>query len=189
MPTNSEDQVRKDFMYKIVIFGDGGVGKTSLIHRYLTGAFSDRIKVTIGVDFRIKRVVLGNDNVKLQIWDFAGEKRFRALLPNYVRGASAGIFMYDTTRFMSLENLDEWLEVMGKGSKSGKVQFPILMVGGKSDLEAQKSVSLEDAKKAAEQHDIMGVMECSAKTGYHIEEISSTIASAVMERIRELEKS
>ena len=170
-------------MYKLVLFGDGGVGKTSLVHRYLTGAFSERIKVTIGVDFRLKKVSVEGKAIKLQIWDFAGERRFRQLLPNYVRGASAGIFMYDTTRYLTLENVDEWLEVIKKGSSKSEVWFPIMMVGGKDDLVDEKAISLDYAKKFAEEHDLERVMECSAKTGHNVEEIFTTISRIIMKNV------
>lgn len=170
-------------MYKIVIFGDGGVGKTSLIHRYLTGAFSDKIKVTIGVDFRIKKVSVNEKAIKLQIWDFAGEKRFRQLLPNYVRGSSAGLFMYDTTRYMSLENVEEWLDVIRQASTKGDIWFPILMIGGKSDLKDQKSVDLDEAKRFASEHSMVDVIECSAKTGDNVEFVFESVARLIMHNV------
>lgn len=170
-------------MYKVCIFGDGGVGKTSLVHRYLTGAFSDRIKVTIGVDFRIKKVKINGKAIKLQIWDFAGEKRFRQLLPNYVRGTSAGIFMYDTTRYMSLENIEEWLDVIRAGSSKHEVWFPIIMIGGKADLEDQRSVENDIAKKFAKDHGLVDVIECSAKTGKNVELVFETVARLIMEKL------
>ncbi|MCK4688545.1 MAG: GTP-binding protein, partial [Candidatus Lokiarchaeota archaeon] len=83
-----------DAMFKICIFGDGGVGKTTLVKRYMTGVFKGDSTMTIGVDFHVKKLEINGLNVSLQIWDFAGEDRFRFLLPSYVIGASGGIFMY-----------------------------------------------------------------------------------------------
>ena len=105
-------------MYKVCIFGDGGVGKTTLIGRYMTGVFKSNTEITIGVDFHIKKLDIQDKRVSLQIWDFAGEGRFRALLPSYVLGASGGIFMYDITRYSSLRNFQEWLTIFKKGDKS-----------------------------------------------------------------------
>ena len=98
-----------DFLFKICIFGDGGVGKTTLLNRYVLGLFKDDSKMTIGVDFRMKQLKVNEKIVTLQIWDFAGEERFRFLLPHYITGASGGIFMYDITRYSSLKNLNEWI--------------------------------------------------------------------------------
>ena len=133
----------EDFIFKVCIFGDGGVGKTTLIRRYLTGMFDSTLKMTIGVDFHIKQIEIENKRITLQIWDFAGEERFRILLPSYVRGAKGGIFMFDITRYSSLINLDEWLEVV----KTVHKDIPLMMVGGKLDLNDQRSITSEIAKE------------------------------------------
>ncbi|MHA1762762.1 MAG: Rab family GTPase, partial [Promethearchaeota archaeon] len=87
---------------KIVIFGDSGTGKTSLMYRYMTNHFIEDIRLTIGVDFHVKIMKIGNKEIKLQIWDFGGEVRFRFLFPSYILGASGGIFMYDITNYSTL---------------------------------------------------------------------------------------
>ncbi|MHA1764589.1 MAG: Rab family GTPase, partial [Promethearchaeota archaeon] len=98
--------------YKFVIFGDAGTGKTTLTHRFLTNVFISDSKMTIGVDFQIKTLTIENKKVKLQIWDFGGEERFRFLLPTYLRGANGGIFLYDITNEASLLHIDDWLDVI-----------------------------------------------------------------------------
>ena len=115
-------------MFKICIFGDGGVGKTTLIGRYLTGVFQSNNEITIGVDFSIKKLEILDKRVTLQIWDFAGEDRFRFLLPSYVLGASGGIFMYDITRYSSLKNFQDWLNIFKQGYKGPQSNLPIIMV-------------------------------------------------------------
>ena len=85
----------EDFIFKVCIFGDGGVGKTTLIKRYLSGTFDESTRITIGVDFHIKKLEVEGKQITLQLWDFAGEERFRMLLPTYMRGAKGGIFLYD----------------------------------------------------------------------------------------------
>ena len=102
-------------MFKVCLFGDGGVGKTTLINRYLTGVFKSDESITIGVDFHIKKLIIEEKRISLQIWDFAGEERFRFLLPSYVLGASGGIFVYDITRFTSLKNFQDWLDIFKLG--------------------------------------------------------------------------
>jgi len=96
-----------DATFKIVIFGDAGCGKTTLTQRFLTNLFVSDSKMTIGVDFGIKVLEVENKKVKLQIWDFGGEKRFRFLLPTYVRGAKGAIFIYNVNDRSSLMSIDD----------------------------------------------------------------------------------
>ena len=135
-----------DFTFKIVIFGDAKTGKTTLAHRFLTNMFEDDFQMTIGVDFLLKSVKVHGENVKLQIWDFAGEERFRYLLPSYIKGANGGIFMYDVTNYSSLTHADEWFEIVGNEID---YDFPIIFVGGKTDLIHLKEVSTRKARKKA----------------------------------------
>ena len=85
--------------YKMCIFGDGGVGKTTLVNRYISGKYSEAFKMTIGVDFYTKNIEIQGTRVNLQIWDFASEHQLKNLMPNYVIGAFGGIFMYDINAF------------------------------------------------------------------------------------------
>ena len=158
-----------DAIFKVCIFGDGGVGKTSLVNRFLTGMFKTGTIMTIGVDFLMKDLEIQGKRVALQIWDFAGEKRFQFLLPGYVKGTSAAIFMFDITRMSSLTSLNEWLEVFKKGTDEEGENVPIMMVGGKIDLSNRRSVFSIDAKKTARSHNLLEYIECSSKTGENIE--------------------
>ncbi len=169
-----------DATFKICIFGDGGVGKTTLIRRYLTGIFNEGTNMTIGVDFHIKALNINGSSVGLQIWDFAGEDRFRFLLPSYVRGASGGIFMYDITRYSSLKNLQNWFEVFNGAVRDRQFQIPILMVGGKKDLEHKRAVEKDYARELAQECNCMGHLECSAKTGQNVEQIFEMISSVML---------
>ena len=144
-----------DAMFKIVIFGDGGVGKTTLINRYLTGVFIGDSSMTIGVDFHVKKVDIDGKRVGLQIWDFAGENRFRFLMPSYVVGASGGVFMFDITRYTSLKNFNDWIEIFKTGYKANTQQIPVLMVGSKLDLEYKRAVSREEAFEMAKENKIL----------------------------------
>ncbi len=171
-----------DAMFKVCIFGDGGVGKTTLVNRYLTGVFKTNFTMTIGVDFLMKKLEIQNKLVNLQIWDFAGEIRFRFLLPSYVRGASGGIFMFDITRQSSLRNLPDWLEVFKKGTEEREKDMLIIMVGGKSDLHDQRSVMSKDAAGVARSHNLYDYIECSAKTGENVESIFYKLARELTER-------
>ncbi len=171
----------QDAMFKMCIFGDGGVGKTCLVNRYLTGIFKSNSSMTIGVDFLLKTLEIEDKKVALQIWDFAGEDRFRFLLPSYVKGASCGIFMFDITRNTSLNNLPNWLEVFYEGTKDSNQKVLITLVGGKLDLHDRRSVHSSDAVVMAKKYELQDYIECSAKTGENVELIFYKIARKLTE--------
>ena len=154
-----------DATFKIVIFGDAGCGKTTLTHRYLTNLFKADSKMTIGVEFQVKSLEIEGKKVKLQIWDFGGEERFRFLLPTYVRGATGGVFMYDITNYSTLAHIDDWLLVV---EKELDYRLPVIGVGGKADLADDREVTSEEGIKIAKSRDLDGFIECSAKTGENV---------------------
>ncbi|GAG82391.1 unnamed protein product, partial [marine sediment metagenome] len=136
-----------------------------MTYRYVTGIFKSDSLMTIGLDFHLKNINYGGKKISLQIWDFAGESRFRFLLPGYIIGASGGIFMYDITRYSSFKNLDQWLNVISQGLKDDYNIIPILMVGGKADLSPKRTVNKEEAIEMAKSRDFIGYTECSSKSG------------------------
>ena len=169
-------------MFKVCIFGDGGVGKTTLINRYLTGVFIRNLQLTVGVDFHIKKVEVEGKSVTLQIWDFAGEKRFRFLLPSYALGSSGGIFLFDITRYSSIINFDSWLNIFKQGYKGKNHQIPVLMVGSKSDLNFKRAVSRTEAFEIVKKNNLYGYIECSAKNGQNVKDIFNKIAVLMLKR-------
>ncbi|MEJ2250411.1 MAG: GTP-binding protein [Candidatus Lokiarchaeota archaeon] len=173
-----------DIFFKICLFGDGGVGKTTLVNRYLTGVFLSNSTMTIGVDFHIKKLTVDGKRVSLQIWDFAGEERFRFLLPSYVLGSSGGIFMYDITRYTSLKHFDDWIDIFREGylriGRNNKL--PVILVGGKKDLEYKRTVEPSTAGNIAKRHNLYNYVECSSKTGNNVEDIFADLARYLMHR-------
>ncbi len=165
--------------FKILIFGDGGVGKTTLVNRYLTGVYTTG-SITIGVDFHIKLLEIEGQEITLRIWDFAGEEKFRFLLPSYAEGSNGGIFMFDTTRYSSIKNLDEWITVFKQSMKNQEI--PLILVGGKKDLDNERSVSNQDAVDIAKSHNFKDYMECSSKTGENVEDIFIRLARSMMQK-------
>ena len=172
----------QDALFKVCIFGDGGVGKTSLVKRYLTGLFTGDSGMTLGVDFHMKKFEFHGKRVSLQIWDFAGEDRFRFLLPGYVKGASGGIFMFDITRRSSLRNFGDWLEIFKGGTGDMEIDVPIIMIGGKLDLHDRRSVFSTDAVDLAKRYELLDYIESSAKTGENVELIFYKLALELSKR-------
>jgi small GTP-binding protein len=169
-----------DATFKIVIFGDAGCGKTTLTQRFLTNLFVSDSKMTIGVDFEVKSLVVDESKVKLQIWDFGGEERFRFLLPTYVRGAKGGLFMYDITNYSSIAHIDDWLTVIRKEIKP-EDNFPIIVVGGKADLTDHREVSANDGIKIARSRGTDGFIECSSKSGENVEKTFEALTGLMLQ--------
>ena len=172
-----------DATFKIVIFGDAGCGKTTLTQRFLTNLFVSDSKMTIGVDFEVKSLVVNKQKVKLQIWDFGGEERFRFLLPTYVRGARGGVFMYDITNYSSIAHIDDWLTVIKKEIRK-EALFPIIVVGGKADLAENREVPASEGIKIAKSRGVDGFIECSSKTGENVEESFEALTSLMLDDSR-----
>jgi small GTP-binding protein len=168
--------------FKICIFGEGGVGKTTLVNRYLTGIFEANTKMTLGLDFYIKEIELDDMKIILQIWDFGGEDKFKFLLPSYIKGANGGIFMYDITRYNSFKNMDVWLNTFKFDWDKDKSFPSILLVGGKIDLEDQRAVKKEDAENAAKINEISDFIECSSKTGMNVPEVFRVLSKLMLEK-------
>ena len=156
-----------DATFKVIIFGDAGCGKTTLAQRFLTNLFKSDSKMTIGIDFEVKSLEVEEKKVKLQIWDFGGEERFRFLLPSYVRGANGGLFMYDVSNYSSIAHIDDWLMILNK--EAPETQFPIIVVGGKADLVNDREVSSEEGINIAKSRGVDGFIECSSKSGENVD--------------------
>lgn len=172
-----------DATFKIIIFGDAGCGKTTLTQRFLTNLFVSDSKMTIGVDFEVKSLEVDKEKVKLQIWDFGGEERFRFLLPTYVRGARGGLFLYDITNYSSIAHIDDWLSVIRKEIRAEDV-FPIVVVGSKADLAENREVSAEDGIKIAKSRNVDGFIETSSKTGENVEKTFEALTRLMLNNTR-----
>ncbi len=163
--------------FKIVIFGDSQTGKTTLTHRFLTNLFEEDITMTLGVDFHLKAIEANGEMVKLQIWDFAGEERFRFLFPSYIRGANGAVFMYDITNYGSLAHVDNWFEIV---ENEIDYDLPIVFVGGKTDLIHLKEVSTRKAMELALTKGANGFIECSSKNGENIHKIFDLLTKLIL---------
>jgi small GTP-binding protein len=141
---------------KIIITGEGGVGKTTLLHRFIEGKFIVDTRMTIGVEFFLKLL--------LQIWDFGGQDRFRFLLKNYAKGAKGAIFMFDLTRPLTLENIGDWVEIC----RGEQPDLPILCVGSKTDLKDLITVEEESLIEIRQKYKFFEYLKVSSKTGENV---------------------
>lgn len=167
--------------YKLCVFGDSGVGKTTFCRRYVTNVFEESSKSTIGVDLATKYLEIEGKSVGLQIWDFAGENRFHVLFPSFAQDSKGGIYMFDITNESSLDAIDGWLSFFKEKGKDG-FSIPLLMVGAKFDLQEQRQVDAEDATDLAQKHGMLGYFECSSKTGENVETIFAEITKLMMKK-------
>jgi Ras-related protein Rab-7A len=139
---------RKKAILKLIILGDSGVGKTSLMNQYVNCKFSHNYKATVGTDFLTKEVVLGDTVVTLQIWDTAGQEKFQSLGSAFYRGADACVLVYDITSEKSFEQLNTWREeFLNRANPSDPQNYPFVVIGNKVDCESERRVSLEKAKQ------------------------------------------
>ncbi|MCK4382307.1 MAG: GTP-binding protein [Candidatus Lokiarchaeota archaeon] len=169
-----------DFTWKIMMLGDAAVGKTSLTIRYISGFFLEDLKLTIGVDFYSKTTIFNKKKVKLQIWDFGGEERFRFLLHQYCKGANAAFFLYDITSRLSLDHLPDWTQIIREHAGD----IPIMLIGSKVDLKEFRAVSRDEGILAAKKYNLSSFIELSSKTGQNVEKAFDVITETLFERYK-----
>jgi small GTP-binding protein len=158
-------QKELELTYKICIFGDKGVGKTTLVNRFITNKFHENIQATLGASIHVKYLNLENGKILLQVWDFGGHRRFKFLISSYAQGSSGGIFMFDLTNYESLIALNEWLPEFGNTVRN----IPLIMVGSKLDLEQQRACKQDEALDIMKAYKFHQYIECSSKTGENVE--------------------
>ncbi len=170
---------QRKLLFKVVIVGDGGIGKSTMLQRLTTGQFIPQ-KITIGTDLATYDVVIDDIvNVRLQIWDFAGERRFRLFLPNYTRGATGCLLCYDITRHTSFDSLVEWFNIVNNNA----VNPVYILVGEKLDLaDIRRSVDPDRAEKFKEKYNLDFFFETSSKSGANNKKIFETLTRTILKR-------
>ncbi len=169
--------IEYDKLFKILLLGDSGVGKSSILNKYVDNIFSDSFISTIGVDFKISNKTIKNTKVKLQIWDTAGQERFKTIVSSYYRGAHGIIMVYDITDINSFENVKHWMSEINRHCNNN---IQILLVGNKSDLYRHRQVNHSDATNFAKFHNIQFI-ETSAKTSENIENCFTKIIENIID--------
>jgi len=157
---------------KLVLLGDMGAGKSSLVLRFVKGQFLEFQESTIGAAFFSQTLAVNDVTVKFEIWDTAGQERYHSLAPMYYRGAAAAIIVFDITSPDSFERAKKWVQEL---QKQGNPNLVMVLAGNKADLEEKRSVPAEEPRTYAEENGLL-YMETSAKTAQNVNEIFHEIA-------------
>lgn len=168
-----------DYLFKLLLIGDSGVGKSCLLLRFADDTYTESYISTIGVDFKIRTIELEGKTIKLQIWDTAGQERFRTITSSYYRGAHGIIVAYDVTDQESFNNVKQWLQEIDRYACENVNK---LLVGNKSDLTTKKVVDYTTAKEFAD-HLNIPFLETSAKNATNVEQAFMTMAAEIKNRM------
>ena len=169
------------YLFKIIVVGDGAVGKTALSVRFDQGTFEQSYKMTIGADFFVKIVEVEDaqgaiHRIKFQVWDTAGQERFGSIRPLYYRGARGGLLVFDVTNRKSFTNLEKsWFNEVYQSC--GRI--PLILLGNKADLEELRSVTFEEADNLAETRQLH-FYETSAKTGKNVDDAFQSLGKLLI---------
>ncbi|KAF6213606.1 hypothetical protein GE061_011327 [Apolygus lucorum] len=169
------------YMFKYIIIGDTGVGKSCLLLQFTDKRFQPVHDLTIGVEFGARLVDIEDKQIKLQIWDTAGQEAFRSITRSYYRGAAGALLVYDITRRETFNHLTTWLDDARQHSSSNMV---IILIGNKNDLVSRREVNAEEGEAFAREHGLI-FMETSAKTASNVEEAFINTAKEIYGKIRE----
>lgn len=168
-----------DYLFKILLIGNSGVGKSSLLLRFADDTFTDNFMPTIGVDFKIRTLEVDGKTIKLQIWDTAGQERFKTITSSYYKGAHGIIVVYDVTDKESYKNIDTWMNEVEKHASDNVSR---ILVGNKSDLTDSRQVTTDEGKELADQYNIR-FMETSAKESANVEEAFTLMTKEIKSRV------
>jgi len=164
-----------DYLFKVVLIGDSGVGKSNLLSRFTRNEFNLESKTTIGVEFATKSIQVDAKTIKAQIWDTAGQERYRAITSAYYRGAVGALLVYDISKHVTFENVERWLKELRDHAEPNIV---VMLVGNKSDLRHRRAVPTEDAMLFAENNNL-AFIETSALDATGVEEAFRQILSEI----------
>ena len=161
--------------HKVVFIGNSAVGKTSIINQYMYESASADHQPTVGIDFFAKTLKVGDNSVRMQIWDTAGQEKFNSLIPSYIRDSTVAIFVYDITSRSSFDSLEKWFKMV---TDTANPKF--IVVGNKCDLEDKREVSTEEGTKYAESKQAQFI-ETSAITPTNIKELFDIVSKLPVE--------
>ncbi|ADV21151.1 GTP-binding protein ypt2 [Cryptococcus gattii Ru294] len=168
-----------DFLIKLLLIGDSGVGKSCLLLRFCEDSWTPSFITTIGIDFKIRTIELDGKRIKLQIWDTAGQERFRTITTAYYRGAMGILLVYDVTDEKSFNNIRTWLSNIEQHASPGVNK---ILIGNKCDWEEKRSVTIEQGRALADEFGLR-FLETSAKANEGVEEAFFTLARDIKTRL------
>ncbi len=176
-----------DYIFKIVLAGEGGVGKTSLITRYVDNKFEHGYKLTIGVSHSVKSLEIGEHKVTFQIWDMGGQEHFRVITNSMFRATRGVFYVFDLTRPSSLDKLEDWIKI----NKENNVYYdecPAILIGNKLDLYyySEERVDENSINRFLERNADANIKKCyytSAKTGEYVNEAFTDLARLILENV------
>lgn len=169
------------YLFKYIIIGDTGVGKSCLLLQFTDKRFQPVHDLTIGVEFGARMITINNRQIKLQIWDTAGQESFRSITRSYYRGAAGALLVYDITRRETFNHLTRWLE---EARQNANQEMVIMLIGNKSDLEHRRQVTKEEGEQFAKEHNLI-FLETSAKTAANVEEAFIATAQKIYDKIED----
>jgi small GTP-binding protein len=169
-------------LMKVFIAGEGGVGKSSMVERFVKGVFNPNMIMTIGVSHSVKFVTASNGKkVELQIWDLGGEDRFRFVVPAYIKGSTAGLVVFDTTRYSTYKNLErEWMELI----RDNLPDTPIILIGAKMDS-GDSNNDPESYEELMKKFHVDEILFTSAKTGENVEKVFKRLADLTLQSLED----
>ncbi|XP_026325093.1 ras-related protein Rab-10 [Hyposmocoma kahamanoa] len=167
-----------DLLFKLLLIGDSGVGKTCILFRFSDNHFTTTFISTIGIDFKIKTVELRGKKIKLQIWDTAGQERFHTITTSYYRGAMGIMLVYDITNEKTFDDIVKWLRNIDEHANEDVEK---MILGNKCDMEEKRVVSKERGEAIAREHGIR-FMETSAKANINIDRAFNELAEAILDK-------
>ena len=165
------------YIFKLILIGNSGVGKSSILNRYMNKTFEESYKCTIGVDFLMKSIEINGKTVKLQLWDTAGQEKYKSMVASYYRGANVALVVFDITNHESFDSLPGWIE---NYYKNGPEQKNIILIGNKKDMIEERQVTQEEAELFSQTNNMI-YFETSAKDGDNIDYVFTYAAEKLVE--------
>jgi len=175
---------KKKTLLKVIILGDSGVGKTSLMQQFVNGKFSHQYKATIGADFLTKELTIDDKSVTMQLWDTAGQERFQSLGVAFYRGADCCVLVYDVTNQKSFENISLWKdEFLIQANVKNPENFPFVIIGNKVDVDdSKKVISTKKGQQFANNLGNLPLFQTSAKEAVNIDQAFDVIARNALQQ-------
>jgi len=180
MDGSSGDDEVEEYVYKILVVGDLGCGKTSFIHRYVNHVFSNTYRATIGVDFALKTLKWDNKtSIRLQLWDIAGQERFGHMTRVYYKEAVGAMIVYDVTRDKTFQAVTKWKADIDDNLEVDGVSIPVVLLANKIDL-AEQPVDKEVMDKFCKENKFIGWFETSAKDNINIDSAGNFLVDHIL---------